>query len=137
MNGYIDKLLIEYGHSQPRKSQLSPHKHCAVTYGAKEQLTSEEYKTIPLDKEGTKRIQGIFGALLYYARAVDNKLLFGISVIGAQKSAVTKRSNKEIDQPLDYSATYLADGILYRSSDMVLCVYSDAGFHNKSKFRSR
>ena len=64
MHGYIDKLLMKYGHSRPSKSQISPHKHCEVTYGAKEQLTTEEGKSPPLDKEVTKRIQGIVGALL-------------------------------------------------------------------------
>ena len=64
MNGYIDKLLIKYRHSRPSKAKLPPHKHCEVTYGAKEQLTLEEYKSQPLDKEGTKLIQGIVGALL-------------------------------------------------------------------------
>ena len=36
MNGYIDKLLIKYGHPRPCKPQLSPQKHREVAYGAKE-----------------------------------------------------------------------------------------------------
>ena len=125
MNGYIEKLLMKYGHSRPSKAHLSLHKHCEVTYGPKEQLIPEEDKSPPLNKEGTKRIQGIVGALLYYARAVDNKVLVVLSSIGSQKAAVTERTNKAINQLLDYSATYLADGILYRSIDMVLCAHSD------------
>ena len=61
MNGYIDKVLIKYGHSWPKKSQLSKHRHCEVTYGAKEQQTPEEDKSTPLDKEGTKSIQASLG----------------------------------------------------------------------------
>ena len=38
---------------------------------------------------------------------------------------------------MDYCATYPADGILYQSSDMVLCAHSKAGFHNESKGLSR
>ena len=72
MNVYIDKLLMKYGHPHPSKAQISPHKHREVTNGAKEQLNPEEDKSPPLEKEGTKLIQGILGALLYYARAVDN-----------------------------------------------------------------
>ena len=64
MNGYIDKVLMKYGHSRPSKAQLSRHKHCEMTYGTKDQLTPEEYKSPPLDKEVTKRIQFIVGALL-------------------------------------------------------------------------
>ena len=38
---------------------------------------------------------------------------------------------------MDYCATYPSDGIIYRSSDMVLCAHFDSGFHNDSKGRSR
>ena len=76
-------------------------------------------------------------ALLYYARAMDNKLLVGLSDIGAQQASTTQRTNEAIDQILDYCATYPADGILYRFSNMVLCAHLDTGFHNDSKGRSR
>ena len=62
MNGYIENVLLKYGHPQPSKAQLSPHKHCEVIYGTKEQLTSEDDKSPPLDNQGTKRIQDIVGA---------------------------------------------------------------------------
>ena len=137
MDGYITRVLLKYGKPRPSKPQRSPHKHREVIYGAKEQLTPEDDTTPPLDIQGTKRVQGIVGALLYYARAVDNKLLVGLSAIGSQQAAVTQRTNDAINQIRDYCATYPADGILYRSSDMVLCANSDAGFHNERKGRSR
>ena len=56
MNGYIDRLLMKYGHSRPIKAQLSPHKNRDVTYVSKEQLTPEEDKSPPRNKEGTKCI---------------------------------------------------------------------------------
>ena len=62
MKGYIDTLLIKYGHPRPKKPQLSPHKHREINYGAKDQLTPEEDTTPALDEAGTKRIQGIVGA---------------------------------------------------------------------------
>ena len=108
-----------------------------MIYSAKEQLAPEYDTTPPLDSQGTKRVQGIVSALLYYARAVDSKLLFGLSAIGSQQAYATQRTNEAIDQILDYCATYPLDGILYGSSDIVLCAHSDAGFHNESKGRSR
>ena len=137
MKGYIAKVLLKYGHPIPKKPQLLPHKHKMVIYGAKEQLAPEYDTSPPLDSQGTKRVQGIVGDLLYCARAVDNKLLVGLSTIISQQASATQRTNEAIDQILDYCATYPADGILYRSSDMVLCAHSDAGFHNESKGRSR
>ena len=74
---------------------------------------------------------------IYYARSVENKLLVLLSTIGSQKAAAMKRTNEAINQILDYCATYPANGILYRSSNMVLCAHSDAGFHNDIKGRSR
>ena len=108
-----------------------------MIYGVKEQLAPEDDTTPPLDSEGTKRVQVIVGALLYYAQAVDNKLLFGLSAIGSQQAAATQSTNEAINQIMDYCTTNPVDGILYCSSNMVLCAHSDAGFHNESKGRSR
>ena len=68
---------------------------------------------------------------------MDNKLLIGLSDIISQQDAATQCTNDAINQILYYCGTYPADYILYRSSDMVLCAHSDAGFHNESKGRSR
>ena len=137
MDRYIAKVLLKNGHLIPKKPQLSPHKHREVIYGAKEQLAPKDDTTPPLDSQGIKRFQGIVRALLYYARAVDNNLLVGLSAIRSQQAAATQRTNEAINQILDYCTTYLADGILYCSSNMVLCAQSDAGFHNDIKGRSR
>ena len=87
--------------------------------------------------KGTKRIQGIVGALLYYAGEVDNELLVGLSDINAQQAAATQCTNEAMNQLLEYSATYPTGGILYHSRYMVLCAQYDAGFHNEIKGRSR
>ena len=42
-----------------------------------------------------------------------------------------------IHQVLDYVATYLNDGIIYGTSNMVLCAHSDATYLNKPKARSK
>ena len=68
---------------------------------------------------------------------MDTRLQVGIISIGSQQATATERTNEAINQILDYCATYPADGFLYRSSGMVLCGHSDAGFHNESKGRSR
>ena len=105
MDGYISIVLLKYGHPCPRKPQLSPHKHREVIYGAKEQLAQEDDKSPPLDNQGTKLIQGIVGALLYYAQSMDNKLLVGLSDIGSQQAAATERTNKAINHILDHCDT--------------------------------
>ena len=102
MKGYIAKVLLKYRHPFPKKPQLSRHRYREISYGAKEQLAPEDYTSPPLDRQGTKRVQGIVGALLYYARAVDNKLLVGLSAIGSQQASATQRTSEAINQILDY-----------------------------------
>ena len=75
--------------------------------------------------------------MLYCARAVDNKHMTALNEIGSQRSKATENTKKAVKILLNYCATYLNDGIKYRSSDMVLSGHSDAGFNNESGFRSR
>ena len=41
MDGYIDNLLLKFGHQSPTKPQLSPHRHRDIVYGSKQQLALE------------------------------------------------------------------------------------------------
>ena len=84
MKNYICNLLLKVGHTPPAKPQLLPHKHHKITYGAKEQHTHVARPSLKLDPKGVKRVQEIVGALLFYGRAVDNKLLVAINAIGIQ-----------------------------------------------------
>ena len=70
-------------------------------------------------------------------RAVNNKLLVSLSAIGSQQSSAIEDTNKAIHQLLDYCAAYPDDGILYRSSDMILAGHSDAVFKNETRAQRR
>ena len=98
---------------------------------------TEEDTSPKLNNEGIKCVQDIVGALLYYAQAVHNRLIVGLSAIGAQQVSATEQTAAAINQILDHVATYLNYGITNRASDMILEAHSDAGFNNKSKARSR
>jgi hypothetical protein len=137
MEDYIDTVLTKYNHQQPKKPVLSPYKATPISYGAKVQYSEDEDSTPPLNDAGIKRVQGIVGALLYYARAVDNKLLHALSEIGTQQAAATEATNDRVNHLLDYCSTYPNDGILYRASNMILAAHSDAAYLNVGKARSR
>ena len=97
-----------------------------------------EEDTIPeLNNEGIKRVQAIVGTLVYYARVVHNRLLVGLSAIGAQQVSATEQTAAAIYQILDHVATYPNYGITYQASDTILASHSDYGFNNESKARSR
>jgi hypothetical protein len=134
----ITEVRARYGHPTPTKPVHSPHLHREIIYGAKEQYaTSDIDTTPPLNAAGIKWCQGVIGSLLFYARAVDNKLLMTISAIGASQASATESTLNEINKLLDYCTTYPSDGITYRASNMVLAAHSDASFLSESKSRSR
>jgi hypothetical protein len=130
MPGYICNISTKYKHPIPTKLQLSPQKHCEIVYGQTTQLTHDEPYSPPFSTEGVKIIKGIIGTLLYYVRAVNNKLLATISTLSSQQATTTKATAKAINQLPDYLATYPDDGTTYRTTNMILCAHADAGFHN-------
>ncbi len=136
MNGYIDEVLLKYHHQQPPKPQHVPHAHREIVYGATMQLAPADDTSKPLDAAGIKCIQGIVGSLLYYTRAVDNKLLATLSIIGTQQAKAMENTAKAVNQLLDYVATYPSDGITYHASNMVLVAHSDTSFLTEPNARS-
>ena len=124
-------------HPMPCKPQLSPHKCRKVKYGSKTHIFPEEDTPKPLNDPGIWRVQTIVGALLWIGCAVNNRLLVSLSAIGSQQASATEDTNKAIHQLLDYCATHPDDGILYRSSSMILAGHSDAGFNNETISQSR
>ena len=90
-----------------------------------------------LDDTGIKQVQAIVGALLYYGCAVYNKLLVALRKLGSTQAAATELTKTDLSQLLDYLSTYPDDGILYRSSVMILSAHSNAAYLNVSRARSR
>ena len=89
MPGYIENLLIKFKHPRPLKRRLSPYACLPISYGATSQLAPKADTSSLLDDDHKHRIQEIFGSLLYYARAVDNKLLVALSAIAARQAQST------------------------------------------------
>ncbi len=137
MDGYIENLLIKFKHPRPTKPCLSPYKCAPIAYGAKIQLAPAADASQLLHDDRKQRIQEIVDSLLYYARAVDNKLLVALSAIAACQAKPTIVTKIAVNHLLDYVATYPNDGIVYRASNMILCAHADAGFLNETNSRSR
>ena len=112
MDSYLIKILISLGHPIPKKWQLSPHKHLPIQYGSGPQYEKDDPSPL-LNKHGILRIQRIVGGILYYGRAVNNKLLVELSEIGSQQASATENTEKAVCQLLHYCATFPNDGITY------------------------
>jgi hypothetical protein len=113
MPGYISTLLLKFKHPQPAKPRHSPYKCLPITYGSKSHITPDQDTSELLNASRKRHVQEIVGSLLYYARAVDNKLLFALSTISARQAKATVATEQAVDILLDYVATYLNDGIVY------------------------
>ena len=51
----------------------------------------------PLYEAVIKHIQAIVGAVLFYGRAVDNKLLVALNSIGTQQAAASEATNEAVN----------------------------------------
>jgi hypothetical protein len=136
MEGYIETLLIKFKLPCPTKPRLSPYKCASIAYGVKTQLIPETDTSKLLDDNRKQGIQEIIGSLLYYAHAVDNKLLVALSAIAARQAKATVATEITVGLLLDYVATYPNDGIVYQASNMILCAHADAGFLNETNSHS-
>ena len=86
------KLRNKYGNLTPNKTQYLPHKHRPLDYGVTQQIVQPTDTSSPWNDKGTKRVQGIVGALLYVGRSFNNKLLVALSAIGSQQAAATEET---------------------------------------------
>jgi hypothetical protein len=103
---YIKNLLIKLKHPCLTKPRLLPHKCLPIAYVAKAQLTLMASTSEQLDLHHNWHIQEIVWLLLYYAQAVNNKLLVALSAIAAQQSCATVATKQAVHLLLDYVATY-------------------------------
>ena len=101
----LENLFLRWGHPLPSKRQHAPFRLAQIKYGAKQQFAN-------LPDASLKQVQAIFGSLLYYINAVDNKLLVTLSKIGSTQAAATEITNSDFSLIPDYLATYPYNGIL-------------------------
>ena len=137
IKNYIKNLLLKWGHTIPSKPQHSPFRHAPIIYGAKHKSANSPDASPKLDNTSIKQVQTIVGTLLYCGHAVDNKFLVTLRELGSTQAAATKLTKTDLSQLLDYLSTYPDDGILYRSSAMILSAHSDAAYLNVSCACSR
>jgi hypothetical protein len=79
----------------------------------------------------------VFGALLYYGRAIDRTIMMAISSLASQQATATEDTEEKLIQLLNYCATHPDATIRYRNSDMILNIHSDAGYLNEPEARNQ
>ena len=86
-------------------------------------MAPEEANIPILNAKGIKYVQAIVGAVLFYWRAVDKKWLVSLINMGTKRAPATESTNEAINHLLEYLTNYPDDGIVYRSSNMVLAAH--------------
>eukprot|EP00804_Cyclotella_cryptica_P015310 CCRYP_005417-RA/>CCRYP_005417-RA protein AED:0.07 eAED:0.07 QI:0/-1/0/1/-1/1/1/0/1190 len=137
MPRYIDNVLQRFQHPIPSSPQNAPYKPFPKKYGTAAQEPLPKDASGPLDNAGQKRIQQVVGALLYYARAVDNTILLSLSAIASEQAHPTQLTHRRCKQLLDYCASHPDAIVRFKASDMILNIHSDASYLSETKARSR
>jgi hypothetical protein len=137
MPGYVADALAEFQHETPVRDEHQPHRHNAVQYGVKTQMTDPIDDTELLNAEGNLRLQRITGKFQYYCRAVDPTMNVALSSLASQQTKGTQQTAQDAVQFLNYCATHPDAKIRYRKSDMILKIQSDASYLSEPKARSR
>ena len=137
MPGYIKKVLQKYLHESPAKPQHSPYIIAPKKYGKEAHNPLPPDESAPVSKEKIKRIQGIVGSLLFYARGIDSTFLVGLNSIAMQQTSAADNTLKRIEDLLVYAATHPNAKVRYRASNMILQFHTDASYSSEPKARSR
>ena len=136
MDGYVEQALKEFNHIIPKQQHSGPSKIERPDYGAKVQYVKEDL-TNKLNEEQIKFIQRVTGKFLFYARAIDDTMLHAINDIASSTANGTEATLAATRYFLNYAACNPNGQIIYRASDMILRIDSDAAYLVRPEARSR
>jgi hypothetical protein len=136
MKGYIKRALLQFQHPTPAKPVNSPSRYSPPQYGAKQQMTKLDISD-PISQSQRTHLQQVTGKFLYPARAVDDTMMHALNNLATRVHDGTQDTMNEIIHFLNYCATHLEPSTIYRASEMILCIDSDASYLVAAMARSR
>ena len=136
MKGYVKKALLQFNHGDPAKPFLSPSKYIPPKFGQTIQLTPQD-NSKPMTDTEILYLQQICGKFLYYGRAVDDTMLHALNDLASRQSNGTHQTLKAMLHFLNYAATLPDAQKVYKASDMILSIDSDAAYLVAPQARSR
>jgi hypothetical protein len=136
MKGYVPKGLKEFQHPPPRKPVNGPTPYTPPVYGKTVQYAPLEEARTFTDKQ-IQQVQAVCGKFLYPARAVDNTMMHALNELCIAATKGTPATATALTHFLNYCASNPEAEIIYRKSDMVLTIDSDAAYLVAAKARSR
>ena len=136
MDGYVKQALLEFEHEGPKTPYCAPSRYALPKFGSRVQFAKVD-ETAPLSSDKINFVQRVVGKLLYYARAVDPTMLHAINDISLSAAKGTEATLDATMFLLNYAHTNQNTEIIYRASDMILRIDSDAAYLVAPEARSR
>jgi hypothetical protein len=133
---YVAKMLHRYNISTEGPCTYSPAPYSFVPNGSKSYLSSLPDESI-ISNDRQQFIRTVVGSSLYYARVIDSTMLCDANRLGSQVSKPTKTTELNTMHLLNYAATYPVVRVIFRASDMILRISSDASYSSETGSRSR
>ena len=93
--------------------------------------------TPPMSMAQKLLLQQVTGKFLYYARGIDDTMMHSLNDLATQTNDGTQMTAAAITHFLNYCASNPDAVTLYRASDMILTIHSDAAYLVAPKARSR
>ena len=136
--GYVKDALHKFQHPTSTRPQHSPHQWTAQKYGSTaHQLVHPEDESPALNSNEANTVQQVIVTFLYYARAVEPKMLVALNTIVAQQLKTTQETAKKVVQLLNYVATHPEEITKYHAIRMTLHMHSNTYFLSAQGEKSR
>ena len=137
MPEYVCAEIYAFQHEKPKLPHDSPYPWTQPDDGKNNQMLSEKAPSEGLDKNNQKRLQKFLEILLYYAKAIDPKMLMALNSLEAVQKKTTIENAKQITRFLNYGTAHSNAIIEYIKSGIILHIYSDASYISEPKAQSR
>ena len=133
---YVNKAIKRFAPELlGTKGRHAPMRYHPFVYGPHATATPTEDLSPPLDEVKKKRLQGIIGTFLYYARALDITAAFPTAKLASLPH--TQHTEELAYHFLGYMAAHPDAHVTFKRSDMQHNCHSDASFHGETLARSR
>ena len=134
MKGYVKQALLELKHLCPKQHHYGPSKLDCPDYGQKIQYV-KLYKSDSMTATDILHKQQVSRKFLFYVRIIDKIMLHSLNDISS--SVNTKECAEAIKYFLNYAAPNPKAKIIYRASNMILQLDSNAASLVCPKAQSR
>ena len=135
MPGYVRKQLLRFSRRGGQAQAKSPTVYVPWHPRSGPQFVEPD-ESAPLTAAEITEVQEIVGCFLWYARVIDSTFLPAVNIIGSEMVNPTQHLLRQCERLLAYAAAYPDNVLVYRASDMVLEVQTDASYLSRSRSRS-